>query len=159
VNGTPVEARGFFPAIDDAAEDFVASSLTNRALAPSLLFVRNLPGGMTVSLVPSPDEIEIGIAGAPGAGEFAVIDAGFVGTQNLPAAPPPTITAAHGVPPLRPARQGHRLDDPVRRLRRLLRRRRRRPRPRREHRPGRRDRIYTTLTNQISAPIASIIVD
>ena len=160
VNGTPVEARGFFPAIDDAAEDFVASSLTNRALAPSLLFVRNLPGGMTVSLVPSPAAIEIDIAGAPGAGEFAVIDAGFVGTQNLPAAPPPTITSPPTGFHLYVLRDkgtdsttlyvdfaafsdavadvlGHGANiDQVGAI-----------------------GIYTTLTNQISAPIASIIVD
>lgn len=89
--GTPVEARGFFPAIDDATEDFDASSLTNRALAPSLMLIRNRPAGMTVSVTAGPTLIEVALSGATTAGEFAIIDAGFVGVQNLPSVPAPNL--------------------------------------------------------------------
>jgi len=91
VAGTPVEARGFFPAVDDAAEDFVASSLTNRELAPSLMFIRNRPGGMTVSVTAGPSSIAVALGGTTTIGEFAVIDAGFVGVQDLPFVPAPNL--------------------------------------------------------------------
>jgi hypothetical protein len=90
-SGTPVEARGFFAAVDDATEDFVASSLTNRALAPSLMLVRNRPGGMTVTATATPAVIDVALAGMATVGEFAIIDAGFVGVQTLPTSPTPSI--------------------------------------------------------------------
>ncbi|MFN0010001.1 MAG: DUF4382 domain-containing protein [Planctomycetota bacterium] len=88
---TPVEARGFFPAFDDAAEDFQAASLTNRATAPSLMLVRNRPAGMTVAVTANPTQIVVALSGVPTLGEFAVIDAGFVGVQNLPTSPAPGL--------------------------------------------------------------------
>lgn len=91
VAATPVEARGFFPAVDDATEDFEALSLTNRATAPSLMLIRNRPAGMTVAVTASPTEIEVALSGATVLGEFAIIDAGFVGVQNLPTSPSPTL--------------------------------------------------------------------
>ena len=98
VAGTPVEARGFFPAIDDGAEDFVASSLTNRALAPSLMFIRNRPGGMTVTVSAFPASIVAALAGSTTTGEFAILDAGFVGVQDLPFAPAPSLVQSSAGP-------------------------------------------------------------
>ena len=89
--GTPVEARGFFAPVDDATEDFDASSLTNRALAPSLVLIRNRPLGMNVLIQAFPAEIEMGLAGTPGVGEFAILDQGFVGSQDLPFLPTPSL--------------------------------------------------------------------
>ena len=96
--GTPVEARGFFPAVDDAGSDHVASSLTNRALAASLMLIRNRPGGMTVDLTASAGVIEVDMTGATTSGEFAIIDSGFVGIQTLPTLPAPTIVPSNSGP-------------------------------------------------------------
>jgi len=94
VAATPVEARGFFPPIDDATEDFDASSLTNRASAPSLVMIRNRAGGMNVLVSAFPAVIEAALVGVPGVGEFAILDEGFVGVTNLPALPTPSLVAS-----------------------------------------------------------------
>jgi hypothetical protein len=98
VAGTPVEARGFFPAVDDGNDDFVASSLVNRDLVPSLLFVRDRPGGFTVTTTTSATDVQLAIAGVATTGEVAVIDQGFVGIQPLPTSPTPTIVPSASGP-------------------------------------------------------------
>ena len=101
--GTPVEARGFFAAVDDTDEDQVATALTNHATSPSLLFVRNLPGGITVTPTSDLNSIDLAISGAEAPGEIAVIDRGFVGSIPLPTSPTPEIhgTGALGLYVLR----------------------------------------------------------
>ncbi len=94
--GIAVEARGFFPAVDDAAEDFLAASLANHDLGPSLITVLDRTGGMT--LTPEVDEtgITLAITGSPGPGEVARLDKGFVGSTDLPTHPSPTVVPAEG---------------------------------------------------------------
>jgi hypothetical protein len=94
VAGTPVMARGFFSAVNDNNQDLGATSLSNLALAPSHLFVKNLPGGFTVAALTSPTSIEIDITGTATTGERAIINFGFAGPENLPSSPAPTIVPA-----------------------------------------------------------------
>ncbi len=94
VNGTPVVARGYFTAVDDNGNDFVASSLVNRANAPSVLAIRDRLLGFTVVTTTSSSQIQFAITGSPGLFEYAVIDQGFVGVQNLPTSPTPTVVPA-----------------------------------------------------------------
>jgi hypothetical protein len=81
---TAVEARGFFPTVQDANQDFVANALTNRDLAPSLVIVFDEDGGFTTTTTTSDTEIDMSISGDPAPGEVAVVDKGFVGTLPLP---------------------------------------------------------------------------
>lgn len=92
--GTPVMARGFIAAVDDNNQDVVATSLSNLALAPSHLFVRNLPGGFTVTAIASSSSLEIDITGTAGPNERATINYGLAGATALPTSPPPTIVPA-----------------------------------------------------------------
>jgi len=92
--GSAVELVGFFPAVDDAAEDFVASSLVDRDAAPSLVSVRDLPWGFQVTPIVSTDSITLDVVGSPGLFEHAVVDRGFVGVEPLPSAPPPSLVPA-----------------------------------------------------------------
>lgn len=97
-NTTPVAARGFFPAIDDSAEDFQATILSNLSLVPSLMLVRDRPAGFTVTVTASVTQITLGISGSAGTGEYAIIDQPLVGPQPLPSSPTPTITASANGP-------------------------------------------------------------
>jgi hypothetical protein len=94
VDGTPVVARGFFPAIDDSGEDFVADALVNRDLAGSLLVIRDRLLGFSVFTTTNASQIQFTITGAPGPLEIAAIDRGFVGVIPLPSAPLPTVVPA-----------------------------------------------------------------
>jgi hypothetical protein len=46
---------------------------------------------MNVLVQAFPAVIEVGLAGLPGLGEFAILDEGFVGVQDLPALPTPSL--------------------------------------------------------------------
>jgi hypothetical protein len=91
VDGTPVIARGFFSAIDDAGADFVATAVINRDQSASVLAIRDALLGFTVSTMASASQIQFTITGTKGPFEFAVIDRGFVGVQDLPTSPAPTV--------------------------------------------------------------------
>jgi hypothetical protein len=93
---TAVEARGFFPTVQDGNDDFVASALTNRDLAPSLVLVFNEDGGFTTTATTSSTEIDVQITGSPTPGEVAVVDRGFVGTVPLPDPGTSKIVPANG---------------------------------------------------------------
>jgi hypothetical protein len=97
-SSTPGAARGFFPAIDDGNEDFQATILANLSLVPSLMLVRNRPGGFTVAVTATPTLITLGITGTAGTGEFAFIDQPLIGSQPLPTSPTPTIVASASGP-------------------------------------------------------------
>ncbi len=90
-NGTAVEARGYFSAIDDNGDDVVASSLENLDNAPSLLLIHDKLGGFTVTTTALPASIEFDITGVAALGEKAIIDQGFVGANSLPTSPAPTV--------------------------------------------------------------------
>lgn len=92
-NGTAVELVGWFTAIDDAGADFEATAVINRDLAPSLLLIKNRFGGLDVTLTSEPAQLEVALSGSPTAFELAIVDKGFVGIQNLPSQPMPTITS------------------------------------------------------------------
>jgi hypothetical protein len=92
--GTPVEAP-----IADTNQDFDATALIDLATAPSFLFVKDLPSGMTVAVAASATQIQLTMTGTPSPGEHAVIDHGFAGVQPLPASPAPTIQPASGAGP------------------------------------------------------------
>jgi hypothetical protein len=91
VNGTAVEARGYFAGAVDANQDFAALSLANLETAPALMLVKDMPSGMTVTVTTSATDIQLALAGTAGAGEKAIIDRGFAGIQSLPTSPTPTI--------------------------------------------------------------------
>jgi hypothetical protein len=95
--GTAVVASGSFAAVDDADQDFVADAVVNFSLAPVTILVRDRTGGMTLTPAIAPDEITLAIVGPPATGEVARIDKGFVGSSNLPANPPLTLSAADAV--------------------------------------------------------------
>lgn len=88
---TAVELIGHFPPIDDATEDFDASIVINRDLAPSLWLLFDRPFGLSVTTLPSPTEITFQLSGAPVLGELAVVDRGFVGVQAIPFTPDPVV--------------------------------------------------------------------
>jgi hypothetical protein len=98
IANTPVAARGFFPAIDDTAEDFQASALANLDQVPSLMFVRNRPGGFTLTAAASATQVVLTITGTAGTGEVAIIDQPLVGPLPLPTSPNPAITASANGP-------------------------------------------------------------
>jgi hypothetical protein len=93
-SGTPVMARGFFSAVDDNNQDLKPTSLSNLALAPSHLYVRNLPGGFTVTTTTSPTSIDLDITGTAVTGEKATINYGLAGPAPLPTSPTPSIVPA-----------------------------------------------------------------
>lgn len=93
-NGTAVEVRGFIAPVGDGNQDLSAVTLINLDDAPSLLFVRNLPGGFTLSLTATATAIEIGISGTAGTGEKAILDHGYAGFVPLPSSPTPTLQPA-----------------------------------------------------------------
>lgn len=97
VGGTAVALDGWFSAVDDAGADFVATSVVNRDLAPSLLVVHDRSGGLSVTPTVSASAITLALQGSPDAGEFALIDRGFVGATSLPTSPDPSITPASGL--------------------------------------------------------------
>jgi hypothetical protein len=99
VAATPVWARGFFPSVSDTGPDFQATSLANLNQVPSLMFVRNRPGGLTVVATAQPASISLHITGTAGAGEVAVIDQPFVGSSPLATSPDPTILPIGGAAP------------------------------------------------------------
>ncbi len=82
--GSAIEAIGFFSAVDDDAEDFVASSLVNRDHAPSLYLLFDRQGGIDVQVVTDEDSIDFTVTGTLVFGEVAIIDKGFVGALPLP---------------------------------------------------------------------------
>jgi hypothetical protein len=94
VSGTPIEVIGFFAPIDDTAQDFVASSVTDLNTAPSLLLVDNKTNGLTVIVVASPTAIVLQISGTAVPGERAIIDHGLAGFFQLPTLPAPSIAPA-----------------------------------------------------------------
>jgi hypothetical protein len=83
-SGTNVEARGFLAPIDSGTQDFTANTLINLDVAPALIYVKNLPGGLTVDALISSGQIQLNISGTAVAGEKAVVDQGFVGVTSLP---------------------------------------------------------------------------
>jgi len=85
MSGTNVEARGFLAPIGSGTEDFTANTLINLDAAPALIFVKNLPGGLTVDALISSGQIQLNISGTAVAGEKAIVDQGFVGVTSLPA--------------------------------------------------------------------------
>jgi hypothetical protein len=95
VAGTPVEALGFFTPVDDAGEDLEAATLVNRERETSLLAIHDRTDGFTVATTVLPTELEFVITGAAGAGEFALVDQGFLGAMPLPASPAPTVVPAN----------------------------------------------------------------
>ncbi len=84
---TAVELRGFFPAVDDAGDDFTALSASNRDNAPSLLLIADRTGGMNVTPTVAGGELSFAFSGAAVVGELAVIDRGFVGVTPVPTTP------------------------------------------------------------------------
>lgn len=89
---TPVEVRGFFTAVDDAADDLLALDLVNLELAPSLLFVRDLPSvGHDLDVSALTALVQLTVTGTAVAGETALIDQGFAGSLPLPASPTPAL--------------------------------------------------------------------
>jgi hypothetical protein len=93
---TPVAARGFFPAIDDAGDDFQATTLANLSQVPSLMLVRNRPAGFTLTAAATATDITLAITGTAGVGEYAIIDQPLVGATPLP--PNPVIQASASGP-------------------------------------------------------------
>jgi hypothetical protein len=91
--GTAVELLGWFTAIDAAGADFEATAVINRDLAPSLLLIKNRPGGLVATLTSDPTQLQVSLSGNPTLFELAIVDKGFVGIQNLPSSPTPTITS------------------------------------------------------------------
>lgn len=82
--GTVIEAVGLFSAFSDSGADFVAASLANRELTPSVLLIRDRANGLTViPTVPSSGEIAFTFAGAPAGRETAVVDQGFLGQTDV----------------------------------------------------------------------------
>jgi hypothetical protein len=92
-NTTAVELLGWFTAVDAAGADFEATAVINRELAPSLLLIKNRPGGLVATLTSDPTQLQVSLSGAPNLFELAIVDKGFVGIQNLPSSPTPTITS------------------------------------------------------------------
>jgi hypothetical protein len=80
--GTPVEATGFFTDVGDGTVDFVATTLTNRELMPSLLLVRDRANGLGLSTTFATG-IDFTFTGAPAGFEIAVVDQGFVGQVDI----------------------------------------------------------------------------
>jgi hypothetical protein len=87
-SGTNVEARGFLAPITSGTQDFTANALINLDTLPALIYVKNLPGGLTVNSLISSGQIQLQISGTAVAGEKAILDQGFVGVTTLP----PTTT-------------------------------------------------------------------
>lgn len=84
VAGKPIEALGFFtPLSDTGTVDFVASTLVNRELRPSLLLIRDRTNGLTVTPTLGPSQIDFAFAGAVAGRETAVVDQGFSGQVDL----------------------------------------------------------------------------
>jgi hypothetical protein len=94
VNGTAVEVRGFLSSVDDSVQDLSAQTLINLDTAPTLLFIRNVPGGFTVGVTATPLFIQIGITGVAFPAEKAILDMGYAGFVQLPTVPAPNITPA-----------------------------------------------------------------
>jgi hypothetical protein len=90
---TAVEARGWFSPIDDATQDFVAVSVTNRDNAPSVVLVADRDMGLAVTPSASMGTFTLEISGTATLGEIAVVDKGFVGTLPLPSNPPLGVIA------------------------------------------------------------------
>jgi hypothetical protein len=88
---TPVAAVGFFSAFDDANEDFQATALANLENVPSLMLVHNRPAGLVVDATASAASIVLTISGTAVPGEFAIIDQSLIGVTQLPTSPSPTI--------------------------------------------------------------------
>ncbi|MSR62637.1 MAG: hypothetical protein EXS08_09365 [Planctomycetes bacterium] len=83
-NGTPVVALGFFPAVDDGNEDFVAAVVANRDLLPSALLIRDRANGVTVTTpTTTATAIEFAFTGVAAPLEKAVVDAGFAGETDI----------------------------------------------------------------------------
>jgi hypothetical protein len=94
ITGTAVEARGFLAPIADVNQDMTATALINLANAPSFVFVKDMPAGMTVVLTMTGSQIQVAMSGTPGPAEEAIVDHGFAGVQSLPASPTPIIQPA-----------------------------------------------------------------
>lgn len=90
---TAVEARGYFAPIDDASQDFLALTVTNRDDAPSAVLIADRDAGYTVTPSASSGTFTIGVSGTAGPGEIAVVDKGFVGATPLPTSPPLSVLA------------------------------------------------------------------
>jgi hypothetical protein len=85
---------GFPASITDGNQDMTANSLTDLTTAPSLVLVKNLSGGFTVTTATSSTQIQLTITGTAATGELAIIDQGFAGTMSLPSSPTPTFQPA-----------------------------------------------------------------
>jgi len=96
-SGESIEALGFFAPVPDAAQDFIASSLTNTATSPSELIVTDKPNGFTVTVDASSARIRLTITGTPGSGEKAILEQGLAGAIPLPTTPAPTIIPANAL--------------------------------------------------------------
>lgn len=93
--GTNVVERGFFAPVGGGAADFAADAVIDADSAPALVLVRNrLATGFDVTLTCTTGQIDISVSGSAAAGEFAILDQGFVGISNLPSAPTPDIVPA-----------------------------------------------------------------
>ena len=94
-NGTNVVERGFFAPVSGGAPDFTADKVVNADTAPALVLVRNrLATGFGVVLTCTTGQIDITISGSAAAGEYALLDQGFVGISDLPSVPTPDIVPA-----------------------------------------------------------------
>lgn len=97
VAGKPIEALGFFTPLSDAGTvDFVASTLANRDLRPSLLLVRDRANGLTVTPTLGASQIDFAFAGAVAGRETAVVDQGFAGQVDV-VAPGISVVPADGL--------------------------------------------------------------
>jgi hypothetical protein len=83
VAGKPIVALGFFPPIDDANQDFVASVVANRELLPSLLLIRDRLNGMTVTTTTTGASLDYTFSGAPTLLEKATVDMGLAGQTDV----------------------------------------------------------------------------
>ncbi len=96
-SGESIGALGFFAPVPDAAQDFIASSLTNTATSPTQLIVTDKPNGFTVTIDASSARITLTITGTAGAGEKAILEQGLAGAIPLPTTPVPTIIPANAL--------------------------------------------------------------
>ena len=83
VNGTPIEATGFFTDVGNSTLDFEALTLINRSLLPSLLLLRDRVNGFGLSSTFGAAQIDFTFTGAPAGFELAVVDQGFVGQVDI----------------------------------------------------------------------------